>query len=105
MGSSGIGEKLKFVPSNFSFHSIEGKILSGAAGLVYQVIWVRRIDKIIGGAPFAVAMVLSVFMAGLVRYRKFVNGYCRRVLVPSYGIFNCQELKAACADIQAAAIQ
>jgi predicted membrane-bound spermidine synthase len=39
--------------------------LSGAAGLVYQVIWVRLLDKVIGGAPFAVAAVLSVFMAGL----------------------------------------
>ncbi len=39
--------------------------ISGAAGLVYEVIWVRLIDKVIGGAPFAVATVLSVFMAGL----------------------------------------
>ncbi|MCG6906401.1 MAG: hypothetical protein LJE63_07235, partial [Desulfobacteraceae bacterium] len=39
--------------------------LSGAAGLVYQVIWVRLIEKVIGSAPFAVAAVLSVFMAGL----------------------------------------
>ena len=39
--------------------------LSGAAGLVYQVIWVRLMDKVIGSAPFAVAAVLSVFMAGL----------------------------------------
>jgi spermidine synthase len=39
------------------------------------------------------------------RYREIVNGYCKRVLVPSYGIFNCQELKVACAGIQATAIQ
>lgn len=39
--------------------------LSGAAGLVYEVIWVRLIDKVLGSAPFAVATVLSVFMAGL----------------------------------------
>ena len=39
--------------------------LSGAAGLVYEVIWVRLIDKVIGGAPLAVATALSVFMAGL----------------------------------------
>jgi hypothetical protein len=26
--------------------------LSGAAGLVYEVIWVRLIDKVIGSAPF-----------------------------------------------------
>ena len=39
--------------------------LSGTAGLVYEVLWVRMIDKIIGSAPFAVATVLSVFMGGL----------------------------------------
>lgn len=39
--------------------------ISGAAGLVYEVLWVRLIDKVIGSAPFAVATVLSVFMAGL----------------------------------------
>jgi spermidine synthase len=39
--------------------------VSGAAGLAYEVLWVRLIDKVIGGAPFAVAMVLSVVMAGL----------------------------------------
>ncbi len=39
--------------------------VSGAAGLVYQVLWTRMIDKVVGGAPFAVATVLSVFMAGL----------------------------------------
>ncbi len=66
---------MKSVPLNHPSISVEGKMLSGfvagcfflsgAAGLVYQVIWVRLIDKIIGGAPFAVATVLSVFMAGL----------------------------------------
>ena len=39
--------------------------LSGAAGLVYEVLWIRIIDKVIGSAPFAVATVLTVFMAGL----------------------------------------
>jgi len=39
--------------------------LSGAAGLTYEVLWVRLIDKVIGSAPFAVATVLTVFMAGL----------------------------------------
>jgi spermidine synthase len=38
------------------------------------------------------------------RYQEIVADYCGRVLVPSYGIFNDSELKAACADIQIAAI-
>ena len=39
--------------------------LSGIASLVYEVIWVRLIETLIGGAPFAVATVLCVFMAGM----------------------------------------
>jgi hypothetical protein len=36
--------------------------LSGVAGLIYEILWVRMIDKVIGSAPFAIATVLSVFM-------------------------------------------
>lgn len=38
---------------------------SGLAGLIYQVVWVRLLDKVMGSAPFAVATVLTVFMGGL----------------------------------------
>ncbi len=40
-------------------------LFSGVAGLTYQILWVRMIDKLIGSAPFAVATVLTVFMGGL----------------------------------------
>ena len=39
--------------------------LSGSAALVYQVVWVRSLTLIFGGSHFAVAVVLSIFMAGL----------------------------------------
>jgi spermidine synthase len=39
--------------------------LSVTAVLVYEVLWIRMIDKVIGSAPFAVAAVLTTFMAGL----------------------------------------
>lgn len=39
--------------------------LSGTTGLVYQIIWMRLISQVIGGAPFAVAAILVVFMGGL----------------------------------------
>ncbi len=39
--------------------------ISGLTGLIYEVLWTRMIVKIIGGAPFAVSIVLTVFMAGL----------------------------------------
>lgn len=38
---------------------------SGIAGLIYEILWSRMIDKVVGSAPFAVATVLSVFMGGL----------------------------------------
>ncbi len=40
-------------------------LLSGAAGLIYEVIWFRSLSLIFGGSHLAVATVLSVFMAGL----------------------------------------
>jgi spermidine synthase len=39
--------------------------VSGIAGLGYEVLWVRLFDKMIGSAPFAVATVISVIMAGM----------------------------------------
>ncbi|MEE9371240.1 MAG: fused MFS/spermidine synthase, partial [Sedimentisphaerales bacterium] len=38
---------------------------SGLTGLIYEILWMRMIVKIIGGAPFAVSIVLTVFMGGL----------------------------------------
>ncbi|HUL00030.1 MAG TPA: hypothetical protein VLX29_04165, partial [Nitrospirota bacterium] len=40
-------------------------LLSGAAGLIYEVIWFRSLSLIFGGSHLAVTTVLSVFMAGL----------------------------------------
>ena len=39
--------------------------VSGLTGLIYEVLWTRMIVQIIGGAPFAVSIVLTVFMGGL----------------------------------------
>ena len=39
--------------------------LSGAAALVYQVLWVRSLTLVFGGSHLAVTAVLSTFMAGL----------------------------------------
>ena len=39
--------------------------LSGAAGLVYEVVWLRLLVLVFGSAHFAVTAVLTAFMAGL----------------------------------------
>jgi spermidine synthase len=39
--------------------------VSGVTGLTYEILWTRMIVKIIGSSPFAVSIVLTVFMGGL----------------------------------------
>ncbi|HSO61329.1 MAG TPA: fused MFS/spermidine synthase [Desulfobacterales bacterium] len=39
--------------------------LSGMSGLVYQILWTRMLVEIIGGTPFSVSIILTVFMGGL----------------------------------------
>src|SRR3990172_7245598 len=38
---------------------------SGTAGLIYQVVWTRMLTQIFGNTTYAIATVLSAFMAGL----------------------------------------
>jgi spermidine synthase len=38
---------------------------SGAAGLIYEVVWMRMLTQIFGSSAYAVATVLAAFMAGL----------------------------------------
>lgn len=40
-------------------------MLSGSAGLAYQVLWVRQFTLVLGASSYAVAMVLTAFMFGL----------------------------------------
>ncbi len=40
-------------------------IVSGAAALVYQVLWVRRLSATLGAGSYAVAVVLAVFFLGM----------------------------------------
>jgi len=39
--------------------------LSGATGLIYEILWVRLLERVLGSSPQAVAIVLICFMAGL----------------------------------------
>ena len=39
--------------------------LSGASGLIYEILWTRMLVEIIGGAPYSVSIILTVFMGGL----------------------------------------
>jgi spermidine synthase len=63
----------------FSFTVILCFFFSGLAGLIYQILWLRMIDKVIGSAPFAVATVLSVFMGGLALGSWIAGKYVDRI--------------------------
>jgi spermidine synthase len=39
--------------------------LSGASALVYEVVWMRQLQLVIGSTTAAVSTILAVFMAGL----------------------------------------
>jgi len=39
--------------------------LSGLTGIIYEILWTRMIVKVVGSAPFAVSIILTIFMGGL----------------------------------------
>jgi spermidine synthase len=62
------GESVAFsreVTSGISILMLSCFFLSGLTGLIYQILWTRMIVKVIGSAPFAVSIILTVFMGGL----------------------------------------
>lgn len=56
--------------------------LSGAAALVYQVVWVRSLTLIFGGSQLAVTAVLSTFMAGLAIGGYVIGRYVDHIAKP-----------------------
>lgn len=69
--------------------------LSGAAGLGYQVLWVRMLDKVIGSAPFAVATVISVVMTGLALGSRLAGKSADRLLSRGALLALCGKLEVA----------
>ncbi len=64
--------------------------VSGATGLVYQTIWARSLQLVFGTSQFAIATVLSAFMAGLA-----VGGLAMAVLLRTPTSMNAARSKAA----------
>src|SRR5437868_9610964 len=40
-------------------------VLSGATGLIYEVLWARMLGLVFGATTFAISAVLAAFMGGL----------------------------------------
>lgn len=57
-------------------------LLSGAAGLVYQVVWARYLGLVLGHASYAVVAVLVAFMGGLALGNAWLGRYADRVRRP-----------------------
>jgi spermidine synthase len=57
-------------------------LLSGAAALIYEVVWMRMLTQIFGSAAYAVATVLAGYMAGLA-----LGSFCFGRLVDGGGNF------------------
>jgi len=56
---------IPILPRKNLLHVFGCFFLSGAAGLIYQVAWVKSLGLIFGHTVYAIAIVLAVFMAGL----------------------------------------
>ena len=71
--------------------------LSGATGLIYQVIWLRMLGLVFGHTVYAITTVLAAFMAGLALGGLFARRTARiRNLVRAYGWLEVA-IRASCA--------
>lgn len=65
--------------------------LSGAAGLIFQIVWFYRGGLVLGSSLWAVTLVLSSFMAGLALGNGVVGVLAPRMrrLLPIYALLEC----------------
>src|SRR5690349_22868496 len=52
--------------------------LSGAAGLIYQVVWSKALGLVFGHTAYAVATVLAVFLGGLAAGSAWISRWSER---------------------------
>lgn len=67
-------------------------LFSGASGLVYEVVWSRMFDHVLGTTVYAVATVLAVFMGGLALGSWLFGRYADRSLVSGLRLYAWLEL-------------
>src|SRR5690349_1420106 len=63
-------------------------VLSGATGLIYEVLWVRMLGLVFGATTLAVSTVLAAFMGGLALGSALAGKLARRIKRPlrTYGL-------------------
>ena len=57
-------------------------VLSGAGGLVFQVVWSRLLTLVFGATSFAIGTVLAAFMGGLALGAMIAGRFAPRVAHP-----------------------
>src|ERR1044072_452422 len=65
-------------------------ILSGATGLIYEVLWVRMLGLVFGATTLAVSTVLAAFMGGLALGSALAGKLAVRIKRPirAYGLLD-----------------
>jgi len=71
------------MPGGIRFFILICFFLSGMSGLVYEILWTRMLVEIIGGAPFSVSIILTIFMGGLGFGSYLAGRHIDRVETPS----------------------
>jgi spermidine synthase len=71
------------MPGGIRFFILICFFLSGMSGLIYEILWTRMLVEIIGGAPFSISIILTVFMGGLGFGSYLAGHYIDRVETPS----------------------
>ena len=63
-------------------------VLSGATGLVYEILWARMLGLVFGATTFAISAVLAAFMGGLAIGSAFAGRLASRIKKPlgAYGL-------------------
>ena len=57
-------------------------ILSGATGLIYEVLWMRMLGLVFGATTLAVSTVLAAFMGGLALGSALAARFSSRITAP-----------------------
>lgn len=77
--------------------------LTGAASLIYQVVWVRQLTLVLGATSRGIALVLGTFMLGLALGAWLIGRIGDRVARP-LRLFGCLELGAAATALAVTAL-
>lgn len=78
-------------------------VLSGASGLIYQVVWVRMLSLVFGVTAYAISTVLSSFFAGLALGSLLAGRLAPRLRSPLRAYASAEVLVAVCGLLTPAA--